>query len=54
MNDFKVISVNTSEQMGTANPSVNQIAVSLKGIPNDAHAGDWHRQGSLLAIAKNF
>lgn len=46
----KVISVNISEKKGTPKYSVAEIQLKLRhGIVGDAHAGDWHRQISLLA-----
>lgn len=45
----KVISVNISEKKGVIKSPVQQIILNEKGIENDAHAGDWHRQISLLA-----
>lgn len=46
----KVVSVNISERKGTLKKTVPQIELKLRhGIVGDAHAGDWHRQISLLA-----
>ena len=46
----KVISVNISEKKGTLKKPVPEIELKLRhGIVGDAHAGDWHRQVSLLA-----
>ena len=46
----KVISVNISEKKGTLKKPVAEIHLKLRhGIVGDAHAGDWHRQISLLA-----
>ncbi len=44
-----VISVNISEKKGVIKSPVQQISLNEKGIKDDAHAGDWHRQVSLLA-----
>lgn len=45
-----VISVNISEKKGTIKHPVPSIQLKLRhGIVGDAHAGDWHRQISLLA-----
>ena len=45
-----VVSVNISERKGTLKKPVPQIELKLRhGIVGDAHAGDWHRQISLLA-----
>lgn len=46
----KVVSVNISEKKGTLKKPVPEIKLKLRhGIVGDAHAGDWHRQISLLA-----
>ena len=45
-----VTSVNISEKKGTIKHPVPEIQLKLRhGIVGDAHAGDWHRQISLLA-----
>lgn len=44
-----VLSVNISEKKGTRKNSVPVITLKKEiGIVRDAHAGDWHRQVSLL------
>lgn len=50
MKQAKVVSVNVSEKKGTGKHPVEQITVTETGVTNDAHAGSWHRQVSLLAI----
>jgi MOSC domain-containing protein YiiM len=46
----QVVSVNISEKKGTLKHPVDAIVLRLRhGIVGDAHAGDWHRQISLLA-----
>ena len=46
----KVVSVNISEKKGERKHPVPEIQLKLRhGIVGDAHAGDWHRQISLLA-----
>lgn len=46
----EVVSVNISERKGTVKKPVPEIRLKLRhGIVGDAHAGDWHRQVSLLA-----
>ena len=46
----QVASVNISEKKGTPKHEVPEIQLKLRhGIIGDAHAGDWHRQISLLA-----
>ena len=45
----KVIAVCISEKKGTVKHPVSEIQVKKQhGIIGDAHAGDWHRQISLL------
>ena len=46
----RVVSVNISEEKGTPKHPVESVTLKLRhGIVGDAHAGDWHRQVSLLA-----
>ena len=46
----KVVSVNISEKKGNRKHEVQQIELRVgHGIQGDAHAGNWHRQISLLA-----
>lgn len=45
---IKVLSVNISHEKGTIKTPVNEIDITIKGVAGDAHAGDWHRQVSLL------
>ena len=46
----QVVSVCISEKKGTKKPPVAEISLRPHhGIVGDAHAGDWHRQVSLLA-----
>lgn len=48
---MKVISVNISEKKGTVKSPVPEIELRKNhGIVGDAHAGNWHRQVSLLAM----
>ena len=50
---FRVLSLNLSERTGEQKKPVPGGRVTLKenhGIVGDAHAGDWHRQVSLLAV----
>lgn len=50
MNMAEVVSVNISEKKGAVKKEVPEIQFKLRhGIVGDAHAGDWHRQISLLA-----
>ena len=46
-----VIAVCTSENKGERKRPVSDVNVTVgQGIDGDAHAGDWHRQVSLLAM----
>lgn len=46
----KVLAVCISEKKGTVKHPVSEIEVKIDhGIVGDAHAGNWHRQVSLLA-----
>lgn len=46
----KVVSVNISQRKGEQKHPVEEIQLKLcHGIVGDAHAGDWHRQISMLA-----
>lgn len=45
----RVISLNISDKKGVIKEPVKQISINEQGVVNDAHAGDWHRQISLLA-----
>lgn len=45
-----VVSVNVSEAQGTSKQPVSEICIDERGVAGDAHAGDWHRQVSLLAV----
>ncbi|MBR1584465.1 MAG: MOSC domain-containing protein [Clostridia bacterium] len=47
----RIIAVNISEQKGTQKHSVEKIDLQVDhGIVGDAHAGNWHRQVSLLGM----
>ena len=49
----KVMAVCTSEKKGTQKTNVGTIELKEDwGIENDAHAGKWHRQVSLLSYEK--
>jgi len=45
---LNVISVNISEKKGEIKVPVSAIELNSKGVKGDAHAGDWHRQVSIL------
>ena len=47
----KVVAVCLSEKKGERKTNFNEaVLIENFGIENDAHAGDWHRQVSLLAL----
>ena len=47
----EVVSVNISGKKGEQKHPVPEIQLKFRhGIVGDAHAGDWHRQISLLAV----
>ena len=49
----KVIAVCVSEKKGTQKTNVGTVTLKEDwGIENDAHAGNWHRQVSLLSYEK--
>lgn len=49
----KIIAVNISEKKGTQKANVHSARVIEDfGLENDAHAGKWHRQVSLLSYEK--
>ena len=48
--EFAILSVNISERTGVQKtPVARAVLREGHGIQGDAHAGDWHRQVSLLA-----
>lgn len=47
--EVKIVSLNVSEKKGTIKTPVQKIILSKTGIKDDAHAGNWHRQVSMLA-----
>lgn len=47
----RVLAVSVSEKKGQKKHNIDKAnLLADHGIENDAHAGDWHRQVSLLAI----
>lgn len=47
----KLVSINVSPETGMKKSPVERASLELdRGIEGDAHAGDWHRQVSLLAL----
>jgi molybdopterin adenylyltransferase len=47
--DIRILSVNISEKKGTIKLPVDFIELDKLGVKQDAHAGEWNRQVSLLA-----
>jgi MOSC domain-containing protein YiiM len=48
---FRIISLNISGRKGEPKRPVPRVTMRRDhGIEGDAHAGDWHRQVSLLAV----
>ncbi len=51
MKTFSIVSLNISVKKGTPKTPIEKIVLRENhGIESDAHAGDWHRQVSLLAM----
>lgn len=51
MKTFEIVSLNISEKKGVIKIPVDKFITKINhGIVGDAHAGDWHRQISLLAM----
>ena len=49
----KVLAICISEKKGTLKNEINEAKfIEDFGIENDAHAGKWHRQVSLLEFNK--
>ncbi len=49
--DGRIVAVSISLKKGVKKTNVRQGGlIENRGLENDAHAGDWHRQVSLLAI----
>jgi MOSC domain-containing protein YiiM len=48
-----ILAICTSEKKGTAKQMINEAEFKVDhGIVGDAHAGNWHRQISLLSFEK--
>ncbi len=48
---FKILSINTSKKKGIQKTPEQEVELKIDhGIIGDAHAADWHRQISMLAI----
>ena len=49
----KIIAICTSKKKGTAKKTIDSaLLIENHGLENDAHAGNWHRQVSLLSNEK--
>ncbi len=47
---MKIVSIAKSKKKGTRKKTITEITLKIDhGLEGDAHAGDWHRQVSLLA-----
>ncbi len=46
---MRIESVNISDEKGTVKKPVESIRLTPTGVENDAHAGSWHRQVSMLS-----
>ena len=44
-----ILSVNLSAKKGEKKISVGMTMITMTGLEDDAHSGDWHRQVSLLS-----
>lgn len=50
MKNFKILSINISDKKGEKKIPIAEVVLKENyGIEGDVHAGDWHRQVSLLA-----
>lgn len=47
---IEVLSVNISEKKGVVKHAVDEVILDNMGVNDDAHAGSWHRQVSMLAL----
>ncbi|HEC89035.1 MAG TPA: MOSC domain-containing protein, partial [Thermoplasmatales archaeon] len=45
----KILSINISEKKGDKKYPIEEARITMMGVEGDAHAGNWHRQVSLLA-----
>jgi len=47
---MKIVSIAKSRKKGTRKKTIPEVTLKIDhGLEGDAHAGDWHRQVSLLA-----
>jgi len=47
---IKILSTNISVEKGTIKKPIEFIELNNLGVKNDAHAGSWHRQVSMLGV----
>jgi len=47
---IKILSTNISTEKGTIKKPIEFIELNKLGVQNDAHAGSWHRQVSMLGV----
>jgi len=50
MHNIKIEFISLSEERGTIKQTVESVEITASGLANDAHAGSWHRQVSIMAI----
>ncbi|RMG85074.1 MAG: MOSC domain-containing protein, partial [Candidatus Dadabacteria bacterium] len=46
----EIVSINVSKTKGVRKTPVDAAEIGPEGLAGDAHAGDWHRMVSLLAL----
>ncbi len=46
----EIVSINVSKTKGVRKTPVDAVEIGPEGLAGDAHAGDWHRMVSLLAL----
>ncbi len=47
---IKILSTNISKEKGVIKKPIEFIELNKLGVQNDAHAGSWHRQVSMLGV----
>ena len=47
---IKILSTNISKEKGVIKKPIEFIELNKLGVKNDAHAGSWHRQVSMLGV----
>jgi len=47
---IKILSTNISTEKGTVKKPIEFIELNKLGVKDDAHAGNWHRQVSMLGV----